>query len=164
MATVTVTYCGMEGTGRNVTQAKQDAARKIEAVLSGYWSPVLIRGRKYLMLVYREPNGWRSKLIDPRDTKARIVDTVYGNFIPGSTQDEAVADASRHLAQVEIDLDAPDPFFPPPYLTHDRDVREWRSYVAWQLAARHAQKLGMSDNDMHRWACEHCREFEPQAA
>jgi len=36
---ITLTYCGMEGCGRTAKEAKQEAARRIEAALAGDYTP-----------------------------------------------------------------------------------------------------------------------------
>jgi hypothetical protein len=55
MATVRVTHYGMDGSGRNVTEAKRDAGRKIEAALSGHYTPEVAARKGWAALVFREP-------------------------------------------------------------------------------------------------------------
>lgn len=60
MPTITVDYCGVSGTGKNVTEAKKDATRRIEKALSGSYSPRMLTAGPYAVLIYRDPDGWRS--------------------------------------------------------------------------------------------------------
>ena len=52
---VTLTYYGVDGTGRTVTAAKNDAGRKIEAMLKGDYTPRLIQYRHITMVLFRDP-------------------------------------------------------------------------------------------------------------
>jgi hypothetical protein len=54
----------MDGDGPTVKEAKRDATRKIEKVLDGAYSPVLISGRTIIGIVFRTPHGWWYKIVE----------------------------------------------------------------------------------------------------
>lgn len=62
---ITLSYYGVDGTGPTVTAAKNDAGRKIEAMLKGDYTPRLIQYRTFTMVLFRDPfRGWVSSLIE----------------------------------------------------------------------------------------------------
>lgn len=151
-----LTYCGMEGEGRTVALAKQDAARKINAVLDGSYAPVCIPGRVTIGIVFRTTFGWSYRIVERAGVE---LSTCYH---PSEGFDSADRACRSHMAQNELDLDHP--FDVPTYLTDKRDRSEYIDYAAWQLAARAAQTQGLTDTEIHAWACQHQREYMPQAA
>jgi len=65
---VKVEYYGVEGEGRNVTAAKQDAGHKIQKMLGGSYAPMYITSDKQTAVVFRDPrNGWGYFLIHTDD-------------------------------------------------------------------------------------------------
>src|SRR5213593_2027991 len=60
MTTIRLTYCGMAGEGPTVKEAKQDAARKIEAVLDADYTPAVYRWGNSCAVVWRTPRGINS--------------------------------------------------------------------------------------------------------
>ena len=156
MATVTINYCGMEGTGRNVTDAKQDAARKIMAALSGSYNPAVLECRGWTILLWRTPDAWYSRIIQQKGEP--VTNSPSTNW-EGDDREEAIRSARAHLAQlawrhadglavprtdedVEIALD-------------QRQRGEFLSWAGFQLAYRAARERGMSDTEAHQWACHH---------
>lgn len=143
---VTVTYYGVEGTGRNVTEAKRDAGRKIEASLTGSYDPTILACRGIGILVYRQPNGWDFRtIVDPSDGIREGTMYGCGNY---ATHKEAVQAATNHLAQMAW---VPEDGYTTPVA--GADAREFRSWVEFQLRYREARSRGMSDSDCHSYAC-----------
>lgn len=153
---IRLNYCGMDGEGRTVTQAKCDAAGKIRTLLSGDWQARCIYGRRILTFVWRDINGWCYKIIDPADANGQD-EIIYG------VRSGSLADIDRrarsHMAQWEHDMDRP--FEVPTYLTDKRDIGEYLRLAAWQLAYRQARADGLSDTDAHEWACHNQAAFLP---
>jgi hypothetical protein len=148
MPTVTVDYYGVEGTGRNLTEAKRDAGEKIRKALDGYYSPTVLAHRGWAILVYREPAGWCWRII--LDAKDGIrAGKVYASA-NDETESDAIRSASRHLAQ--LGWEASDGTEPPAFLRDRADRREFEVWAEFQLRFRKAKAAGMSDNDAHHWA------------
>lgn len=144
---VQIEYYGVAGSGRNVTEAKRDAGRKIEAALSGSYTPVVVSWRGWAALVYREPGGWcRALIATPDGVRAGAVWASPNE----SAREEAVAMAQAHVA--DLGWQPSDGFEPPPFLTDPRLVGEFRSKVEFQLRYRAARERGFGDADAHSYA------------
>ena len=135
--TINITYFGMHGEGRTVTEAKQDAGRKIEKTLTGSYAPELL-GRPdhaYRAIMWREPTGWGYHLLDA-DTKPGAL---YGCYVLGDeTHEKARRDALRHLADLNDDVTL---------LSTPADIRDWQTKHDWVIRIRTAQAAGYSDED-----------------
>jgi hypothetical protein len=151
MPQVTVTYYGVEGTGRTVTEAKQDAGRKIEHSLSGSYTPRIIGNpAEVAVLIYREAlTGWVYRLIGPviqPDLTSDSCTPIYGyNATP--TREACERDARRHLAQIQwgsIGRASANT------ITDPSDRAEHERWMDWQFGYRAAKERGLSD--------EECRE------
>jgi hypothetical protein len=147
---LTLKYYGMEGTGRNVTEAKKNAGHKIEKALSGDYTPLILVWRDHAYLVYRDPeSGWRSRLIAD-DESGICAGPVWGTISPdGDDKNKIVADCKLHLAQLgweENDGKEPPTILPN---SHHGDFIEWAEF---QLRYKEARRRGMSDNDAHSYA------------
>ncbi len=145
MATITVNYCGMEGTGETVTKAKQDAARKIEAVLFGNWDPYILFHHGMVAVVSRIPGNsarqWGYALATPEDGSRDIWQTA--NY---ETREAAIADAASHLAQnagTYAGLEK--------YLSRNKQL-DLDSYFVWQEAYAKAKALGYNDTECRHQA------------
>lgn len=170
---VSITYFGMDGTGRNVTEAKRDAGRKIEEALSGSYRPVVLESRGWAMLVWRDICGWQSSIIKWVDHDQNYESLWRADVSSGSGEksfEECLERAYSHLAQMTWDQKE---LVPPcleeagatkyvlPLAKRRRsmldDFRRWRGF---QLAYQHAKiTLGDGDARWHQWACEHAMEF-----
>ena len=138
---IQLTYCGMEGEGATVKLAKQDAARKIEAVLAGYYTPYMIRHGDMIGFIWRDPRGYNYKII----TSDVQSGSIFGN---SATDDEKEARnrCANHMAQISgsyVGLDA--------YLT-DRDRRDLDEYAAWQERYKQARASGKTDTEAYNIA------------
>jgi hypothetical protein len=95
MTNINLTYCGMPGSGPTVKEAKQDAARKIEAALADSYMPTVITWRGRIAIIFREPvGGWQYQIGDLEGEGLRHFCTVT------SWEDRLDAElaARRHLA------------------------------------------------------------------
>ena len=97
MATVQIEYFGMDGVGRNVTEAKRDAGAKIERFISADGRPVFIHYRGSAVMVYLTRYGWEysiAQLADGAEPFGR------GCCICATWERaDAVREAKEHLAQ-----------------------------------------------------------------
>lgn len=135
---ISLTYCGMAGEGATVKLAKQDAARKIESVLAGYYTPYMLRHADMIGLVWREPQGYCYKIIHA-DTEAG---PLHGN---STHEDEAGtrSNCARHMAQLAGNYTGLDRHL------NDADKRDLDRYFAWQERYRIAKAQGMTDQQAH---------------
>lgn len=147
MQTVRISYYGVDGEGRNVTEAKKDAGRKIEAALAGHYTPELLCHRGFAILVYREPSGWCSRLV--ADPERGVVDGKVWGTNNGS-YDEAKRAALSHLA--DLGWTAADGLEPPSFLTDRRLIADYRTKAEFQLRYQRARALGLKDQDAHSFA------------
>lgn len=169
MSKVSIEYYGMDGMGRTLTEAKKDAGMKIEQAMKGSYEPKVIASRGYVILVWRDPYGWRSSYItDGGDDKG-------GNdgfreqlsYSSGHVFKEAYQSALMSLAQATWDgqEQLPPCLGDASSLLKRRDVdgksmlSEFAHWRGFQLAYRAARANGIEDHACHQWACEHTAEF-----
>ena len=150
----------MDGEGPTVREAKQDAARKIEAVLEADYTPAVFRWGDSSAIVWRTPRGVNS---------AYLRGHLHGNGMPRghcchgsqSTFDEVCQSVRLNLAQNEADITSDET---PAIIAGERRLEsDYRSWLGFQRAYRHAKAnaIGAGDCDWHRWACENGRQFIP---
>lgn len=149
---ITLTYCGVEATGRTVTEAKQNAARRIERFIETGPSPEIIVAGEYAALLWRTiAYGWEYKLIATPDGGLRE-GRVYG----GNGHDRK-ADTERecrmHLADLATDwrtcITADDVH---PVCEEQRDRREIADRCAWQRRYHAYKDRGFDHNQCHHLA------------
>lgn len=136
---VTITYCGMEGTGANVTKAKQDAARKIEKVLSGEWTPFILNHHGCIGIVCRTTipgYEWGYKLFQPATDASQNLH-LASHY---SDREEAISAAAWHIAQNAGTYAGLERWIAPP------KQRELDDYFAWQAEYAKAKKEGHPDD------------------
>lgn len=157
---VSINLHGMVGVGPTKAAAKEDAGRKIEAALSGFYTPTVVRWRGWVGILWRTPEGYCYRVSGP--------DTPDGILADGCTcmcagdRAEALESVLWHIAQNEWDVESP---HGSPLLDgHPEKQQEFVRWCAWQKAARHAQVvLGMTNhNELHRWASNHQGNFMPE--
>lgn len=149
MATVTITYFGVEASGRNVTDAKREAGRKIEAALEGAYNPKIIAWRGYAALVFRSPEGWSYRLIlDPEGIREG---TIYGGGCNGQTEKETIIGASRHLADLGWRIEDGESI--PSILNGDKEgISDYVYKTKFRIRYYKARQSGMSETDAHSYA------------
>lgn len=162
MKTIHLTYCGMAGNGPTVREAKADAARKIEAVLSASYTPRLFHWRGVTALVWQTPHGVESRILPLPETPI----PAHGEYLYGGSSNHdftQVCEAMRYnLAQIGADIESdelPAIIAELPSFRH----RDYFSWLGFQRAYRHAKAndYGQTDSSWHRWACEHEGDFNP---
>lgn len=141
---ITLTYFGVEGSGRTVSEAKKDAGRKIEAALTGDYDPFLIGHCGYLGLVGRDPRGgqlgtWGYRVIEAGclggDGLTVFIDTNY------ASRHDAIAACAYHLAQnagTYAGLER--------HLAAAR-LRDLDAYFLWQQEYAKAKSEGLGDEE-----------------
>jgi hypothetical protein len=168
MSTVRVTYYGVDGEGRNVTEAKRDAGTKIEAAMTGSYSPTVLQSRGTAIVLWRDPWGWQSCFLSH---KGEFREHKYGlNGCSHKDYYEAYASALMSLAQDTWDGSE----MVPPCLAEveylaklgkklmDRDTAgrrllgDFRSWRGFQLAYQHAKahEPELPEHQWHQWSCE----------
>ena len=149
MTTINLTYCGMNGSGPTVKEAKQDAARKIEAVLDGSYDPVVARLNGITGIAFRTPDGWKYTIVwaDAKDGVNKNVCTITG----GDGRHEVLKHLLRHM-----DDNSSDPTVVAAFLGDDKaGFSDWQGKQRFYAAYKAAREQGMNETDAHRYACEH---------
>ena len=142
---VHITYYGMDGEGRTITEAKKDAGAKIEKALHGYYTPRILRHAGYMALVAREPfSGWGYRLIHADSTA-----TEESIYLSSSREDreDCVKTCFRHMAQLAGHYRGIEK-----YLTAS-DQAELDRYYEFQRRYAELRAEGHTDADAHRIAC-----------
>lgn len=147
MATVTVDYCGMSGTGRNVTEARQDATRQIERLVRDLSEcPEIVRCGGWSALVYRDAYGWHSAIIgEPEGIRPG---RPYGtSHSVEALRKDVIAHARAHVAQLAWSRDVTDDqaFFAAAGV-RDSALGDLVSWANWQRRYAEARATGLDDN------------------
>ena len=156
-------YCGtVSGTGENVTAARADLMKNLEAACEGTYDPLLITYKSNTILLWRTPTGYEYKLMRGDERTAEGVNRVSAGTIMGGTdRNEAIQSAAHHVISVEGD-DFHDESEIPTFLTDRQKRRDIIFCCRFQRAYRWAQanKPEGRDNDhlWHEWACWHAND------
>lgn len=160
MTQIRVEYCGMPGTGRTVREAKQDAARKIEAALDGTYQPMVLSYRGLTAVVWRvAKHGWVYGFL--HELEASHFERCEPTCYPGAGEAEpttALLACVNHMVSItrqEGEIDSPlFDALPPDMAAEAR--RTLALQAPWQdefqRRYREAIAKGMSDNDAHAYA------------
>jgi hypothetical protein len=143
---VQITYFGMNGQGKNVTEAKRDAGAKIERAMTGSYDPAIVHYRGHAAIVYRSPDVWHYSLVsDEEGFRERLCTT-------GAFDDKEVAmqRARYHVAQNAWQLS--DGLAVPSFVTDKSDRMNLESLAKFQIRYARARELGMTDTDSHDFA------------
>ncbi len=150
MSTVRVTYYGVEGEGRNVTEAKRDAGHRIERFVRQSM-PRVYSHRGHTLIAYATEYGGSYSIAHPDSDGA-----VIGSSSCAS-KDDAEQSGIAHMltmARAEGEFEVPE------WAAHrlGRDAvakltREWRDNDVFQTGYREARAQGMGDCDAHAYAC-----------
>lgn len=137
---ISLTYCGMPGDGRTVTDAKKDAARKIEKALDGHYTPTMMRAGDLIGFIWREPmQGYHYKIVRP-DTENGAL---FGNATGTGEESDTRRACARHMAQNLGSYAGLERYLSP------ADVRDLDSYFAWQDRYAAFKAQGMTDQEAH---------------
>ena len=159
MATITMDYYGMSGTGKTVKEAKADAGAKVSAALRGSYTPIILTHRGYAVLVARSPQGWDYRTIySPQDGIAEGRVWLGSNY---ETEEDATRSALNHLAQMGW---APGDGTNAPEFVKDKAARgEFSRWAEFQTRYARAKAAGLNDNEAHHYGCDALYRF-PNAA
>jgi hypothetical protein len=147
---VRITYYGMEGQGATVKEARLDAGRQIEAVLSGYHFPSAytktVGPNTFTIFIYRELARWGYSFVRHGSGDGRVM--VGG--ANETNEEEANYRALRHIAGNVAAFDVTGGGWINP---QDRDgLREHRWNAQWQLRYKAWASVGLTDNECHNAA------------
>ena len=137
---INLTYCGMDGQGATVKEAKLDATRKIERFIKDTESgPYFQETEGYVIAVYLSYASWSYRILGPAFGHCECMGA------PSKT--EAIRRAKKHLAQTlsTVDNVRTD-------LCDFEDQAELISYFKWQLRWKEFKAQGFNDNDCHKLA------------
>ena len=138
---VTISYFGMPGQGRTITEAKKDAGAKITRALDHDYTPTLLSYRGIQCLIWRTPEGICSCLPDTGKITGRT-------FHYSDNMAHVVEQQWFHLAQLGWDGKETEPeMLPAEYRS------QFKSWVRFQLRYTEARSQGKSDTEAHQYAC-----------
>jgi hypothetical protein len=150
----------MDGSGKTVTAAKQDAARKIESLLAGSWYPTVIGWKDSARLITRGPDGWKGGYICYRGEWSREPCLSCSNGHSDDARQSCVESAVLALAQDNwTEIDDTWPIWD--FLRKDRRKAmqgEWQRWCAFQRAYK-AAPADTPEQLRHQWACDHQHAF-----
>src|SRR5258708_1322743 len=98
--TIRIDYCGMDGAGATVTQARQDASRKLSSLVRDLrdHAPIVVACGGYAKLIYRGAESWCGKLIMREGELNR---DPHGYEETGyAAREDAIRSAANHVAQL----------------------------------------------------------------
>lgn len=145
---VTLNYHGVEGVGRNVTEAKKDAGRTIQKIVARL-TPAIYSHRGHSVVVYPNSCGGTNYTLIHPDTDGQSYSCSCGGEYT-----ETIADAVRHLLSITRQIGEYDvPEWVPGSIDRRELIGDWKRHDAFQRAYRVAEKAG--DPDPHGWACRH---------
>jgi hypothetical protein len=147
---IAIDHYGVSGRGRTIKEAKADAGRRIQEMLTGDYSPHVVTYRGFATLVYREPfSGWCTRNIADEDGMRG--GTTGGSCHGYADQYEAMKAARMSVAQLSWTED--DGLLPPNFLP-EREAREFVAWARFQIEYRRLRAEGVPEVDCHRRACE----------
>jgi hypothetical protein len=155
-----MTYCGMDGEGATVAQAKQDAAHKIERLIADLQdAPAIVVVENFAKMVFRTSHGWASCIIataNDTNTGAHVSERQVGLSYGGETREAEILAAAKHCADMAWSIDRPAEedatlarFWLKPYVNArdlDREAREMVSRWQWHRRYRDARNAGFDDD------------------
>lgn len=147
MTTVRIEYFGVDGEGRNVTEAKKNAGKKLDRIVRNL-SPSVFCHKGHTLVVYPNAAGCFSYTFTHPNTEGYVAFCSCG----GESRDDVIASGIVHLLSItrnegEFDI----PGWAECYLDCKSVRKEWAGNDAFQRAYRHAQEQG--EPDPHQWAC-----------
>lgn len=154
MNKVKITYYGMDGEGKNVTEAKRDAGRKIEQAMAGNYCPTVLSWRGCQVLVWRDTDCWHVSNLPSEQTEFSSRSLSWSS--PEADCSDALMAARSLLAQSGWRHE--DGFtLPEPLDFRNKDAQrvqsQFRSWVRFQLLMRAAIARGLANHEAHTLAC-----------
>ena len=149
MQQITVEYMGVAGTGRTVSEAKENARKTIAERLAGDYHPELIRHESFFAFVWRDPaNGWGYRIFDADDKPGMVFANTLGHQYD---RIDAINACRKHLAQM-VYRDAQ--HTGAEVIKDKNDLAQHMDWVHWQEAYKAAIREGKSDQEAFRYATE----------
>lgn len=147
---ITLEFLGMEGTGRNQTEAKQDAGRKIEKAVTGSYTPEILSYRGQSILLYRDARmGWVYNAIDAAQSEFSQSRIWVSSILDGTYQ-TAKDRALYHLSQMMwTEADGTDV---PEFVTDERDRQTLADCFKHYTAHAQAKANGLTDEEARFFA------------
>lgn len=149
--TIRIEYCGLDGSGRTVTEARQAAARKLTALVRDLRSndPAVIQCGKIAKIVFRDADGWCTKIIAD-ENGIRDGSTTLGY----ESREAAIKSAISGVVQDAWRIDVPDDEafaldVCARYMKRDEGqqlARELAHWCGWQRRYAAAKEAGYNDN------------------
>lgn len=144
---VSVVHLGMEGEGKNISEARRDAEKRIEACLTGDWMPYFITHLGQVAVIARHPRAqgpqWGYRVINPATPNIELMQGLDLNY---TDRPAAVRAAAFDLAQRTGTYLGLKPYMFP------SQIAELDQYFHWQAAYKTAKELDYSDQDCRRIA------------
>jgi len=131
----------MEGSGRNVTEAKKNAGSKIEKALHDTYQPQLIcePGCDFRLIVFRSPlYGWSYQCTNEGRNTGHT-----GGF---QDRNDAIRHARVHVAQVAWKHSDNDTF---PYVENAQDKIFLQDWAHWQRRYKAFRDAGFTDQESY---------------
>ncbi len=147
---VRVNFHGVEGTGRTLTEAREDAGKTIKARMTGTYTPEIIAHKGYTLLLWRDLYGWNFSILTDHETGKLRSGFIYGCSGSQTFEDARNAGAA-HLARCAWEYgdgsDAPD------ILTTKEGRQQFTDWALWQARYKTFRAQGCDDSTAHRKAC-----------
>ena len=146
----------MAGEGRTVKEAKQDAARKIEAFLALNHQPKTVSWNGTTFIAWNTPQGIVSSYLH-----ADSIGLSGTCHHASADMDKVLQDARLNLAQNSADVSSD---IIPEIIRNDvYAVTEFVSWLGFQRAYRNARDTqGLPEANCHEWACHNAQTFAPR--
>lgn len=150
MNTITMTYYGVEGRGRNITEAKRDAGSKIEKAIEGTYEPLILRFHDLVGICSRHPlHGWDYTIVYPdsqMDKQGHIRSCFAGSY---DTRAEAEQGLRRHIAQNVFNPRDPNSAQETAsFILDERDRKDHLSWCEWHYKIQVLRTRGYDDRQI----------------
>lgn len=145
---VSITYHGMQASGRNLTEAKRAAGAKIADILSDM-APRLVAhpDKMQLAVIFRNPSGdWSYRRMDRPEHARMDLGCTCGGF---STAADAERAARKHMAQCAYIYGGDNGAA---WVENQEDMVEHLRWVKWQDRHADARAAGADDETAREWA------------
>ena len=152
-AKVTITYFGMEGQGKNITEAKRDAGARIEKVMQANYTPRVVGYGGEAYLIWQEPSPQGVRILSRRIMRDGILLTDHSSVgvrhCASENTDAVVLEYMLHVAECTWDEESDHH----EYLNgHPELQKEFCSRVQFQKRHRDATRRGMNQYEAHYYA------------
>jgi hypothetical protein len=148
---VRITYCGVDGEGRTLAEARKDAAARLTRLVADVEDgPAIVRVGGWAKLVIRTRESWAEYWLAE---DGRIASTTRASVFGHASRDEAVRSAATHCADLAWSHDVADDLSfarnaLAPYVAKrdlDRTARDQAERWAWQRRYKAARDAGFDD-------------------